>query len=91
MGRYTDISLTEKRQRVLVGVMTLTTGAQNMPKDASSQHEKCKQCQQWLNVDTSPHVVIRDKDTNEVGYLHRCCVRYYAHQRNFIVLEDHVH
>ncbi len=51
--------------------------------------DRCLQCFQYIK--TSSYVVIYDKDTNEEGYLHSCCVRAYSHQRNFKVLEEHVH
>ncbi|NCC62511.1 MAG: hypothetical protein EOM12_16595 [Verrucomicrobiae bacterium] len=53
-------------------------------------YETCLQCQQRIHLEHSSNILIRDRDTNEVGYLHRSCVRYYAHQRNFRVLEEHI-
>lgn len=51
---------------------------------------RCEQCQLAIDLAHTKYVEIYDKDTNEYGHLHKSCVRYYMHHRNFHVLEEHI-
>lgn len=53
-------------------------------------HTECQQCHQWLNDETSDHVVIKNTETGKVHTLHlHACVRVYALHHRFTILETH--